>query len=429
MSVSGSKKKTIGMACVLLVACTAVTFYTHWQARIVLAWTPSTGNQNVTLPPMSAAPPAAPAKEAATLAKNQQPAKPRMPGSAGGAPVVSPGSDLTAKNLEVKDNYPSLFFEIFKEMLILGLLVFVWEYLHERHKQNNKEQSQIDSIIELLFLIDQRKEPKTPSSDLRPPAKTLDPRLKSKFFAEVCDIYDDLGAGRENFKRIHEHNRQFSEADLSTFANEELLYNVEETLTGIQDILIEGDEKNTELHGVILRIYKEVRLLLFLVKRYSLVQKLYYEKAKDPASIAALNLEKIKENNLNILIGVSYSLNRMHILSLCLHYLRDGNSSKIKPASLGVSRSVLSRIFSAIKYRENASQELEENFKEILGLFEGKKEFASLEEVYQAWQEGKFTPDQVLDPHLRVCLAYFMALRESKGTAFVDMETLLRQAG
>lgn len=429
MSVSGSKKRTVRAAWGLLVVCTVVMFYTHWQARIVLEWTPSTGNQNITLPPMSAAPPAAPANESPTLAKNQPPAKPRMPGSAGGAAVVSPGSDLTTKNLEVKDNYPSLAFEIFKEMLILGLLVFVWEYLHERHKQNNKEQSQIDSLIELLFLIDQRKEPKTPSNDLRPPAKTLDPRLKSKFFAEVCDIYEDLAAGRENFKRIHEHNIQFSEADLSTFANEELLYNVEETLTGIQDIIIEGDEKNTKLHGVILRIYKEVRLLLFLVKRYSLVQKLYYEKAKDPASRAASNLEKIKENNLNILIGVSYSLNRMHILSLCLHYLRDGNSSKIKPASLGVSRSVLSRIFSAIKYRENPSPDLEKNFREISALFEGKKEFQSLEEVYQTWQEGKFTPDQVLDPALRTCLAYFMALRESKEIAFIDMETLFEKAG
>ncbi|AUN99758.1 hypothetical protein DOM21_02005 [Bacteriovorax stolpii] len=153
------------------------------------------------------------------------------------------------------------------EFLILGLLVFVWEKLHQKHTKEEVSKNQKRALTNLTYFIE-IEEDSAAGAEL-PPFK--------KAILEINNLLAIDG---------HEVGKW-----LGPVKNELLFHNLESVLTGYQDLMIDGTDRDSKDHEDYLKVYQALRSIKFLHDRFMAVYIL--EEASDVKLKANLVLEMI----------------------------------------------------------------------------------------------------------------------------------------
>lgn len=301
--------------------------------------------------------------------------------------------------------------EILKELFILGFLVFVWEKFNEHQHKIDIRRNQNEAIKALIFFVDEKKDPSIKAEFFS------QNKLKSRFAYAVDSFISKL----ELNPNVKEEN--FPDACLVPFANEQLFINLESSFSGIQDIIVEGNNRDEATQNLFIKIYKEMRMLSFLSERTSALMN-SEDLMSDQGMIYPVTHKK---NILNVLIGLTFSLNRMHRLCEQLKIrLSDPDVKPLCGMFYEISDPILARLYnlpmptnlkdsrSMFEVPKAGSEDLfilkEDDSEQInkISLIEEKIEFFN-----------QITHNKFLDARLLHCKLYFEMLRDDPNIALL----------
>lgn len=187
------------------------------------------------------------------------------------------------------------------EITVLGFLVAVWEVFHSKDVSTKIRLNQVGAMKSLLFFLEvnepvansEKSTNGTNSNKTKDPGFDPSNAFKSAVDDSLCDLRKS-SLNKEDFVRLLE---KVELSALHPVGSEALFHNLELALGGLQDLAVDGQEREKTEQEHFENLYKNTRMLAFLSQRYS---SLSDEREK----VDVKSKGKLVVNKLNVLLGV-----------------------------------------------------------------------------------------------------------------------------